>query len=141
MVLLLHYSHWHISSGIPNDRYRLQCSTPNRMQLTCYKPSFFWRTVIAWNHLDNNTVHSDSTECVKSALASAKRWLHTWSRRTSIPIMFLDASEACYWKEKKKTVKAWDTTKPTESRNFIHFEFVYVGRGFLGLLSFLDKLC
>ena len=32
------------------------------------------RTVIDWNHLDNNTVHSDSTECFKSALALAKRW-------------------------------------------------------------------
>ena len=30
--------------------------------------------ITAWNHSDNNTVHSDSTECSRSALTSAKHW-------------------------------------------------------------------
>ena len=30
-----------------------------------YKCSFFQRTIMAWNHIDNKTAHLDSTECFK----------------------------------------------------------------------------
>ena len=38
-----------------------------------YKQSFFPRTTIAWNQLDNSVVHSSSTETFKTALLSTKR--------------------------------------------------------------------
>ena len=33
-----------------------------------YRNSFFYRTVVDWNHLDNNTVHADSITGLKTAL-------------------------------------------------------------------------
>jgi hypothetical protein len=52
-----------------NDR----CFTVPRSNTEQYKNSFFPKTIIAWNHLDNQTVHSASPECFKSALAKANR--------------------------------------------------------------------
>jgi hypothetical protein len=51
------------------DRY----FTVPRSNTEQYKNSFFPRTIIAWNHLDNKTVHSAFPECFKSALAKATR--------------------------------------------------------------------
>nr|KAG5694853.1 hypothetical protein BaRGS_028781 [Batillaria attramentaria] len=50
-----------------NDR----CFAVPRCNTEQYKQSFFPRTIIAWNRLDDTVVHSDSVECFKSALAAA----------------------------------------------------------------------
>ncbi|KAK7480968.1 hypothetical protein BaRGS_00027783 [Batillaria attramentaria] len=49
-----------------NDR----CFAVPRCNTEQYKQSFFPRTIIAWNRLDDTVVHSDSVECFKSALAA-----------------------------------------------------------------------
>ena len=69
-----------------------------------YKHSFFSRTVIAWNCIDNSIVHSESTDCFKSALAAAKRTSTTTaahpnpSHQCQIPI-----SKQCTLKKQKQT--------------------------------------
>jgi hypothetical protein len=66
----------HFVSNNPVENYirnNDRCYTVPRANTEQYRNSYFPRTIIAWNHLDNKTVHSASPECFKSALAKATR--------------------------------------------------------------------
>jgi hypothetical protein len=64
----------HFVSNNPVENYirnNDRCYIVPRANTEQYRNSYFPRTIIAWNHLDNKTVHSASPECFKSALAKA----------------------------------------------------------------------
>ena len=51
--------------------------------------------IIAWNHLDNNTVHSETTECFEWALglARCRNTTMLWTPTYRTNARFLDASD------------------------------------------------
>ncbi|XP_070193881.1 uncharacterized protein [Littorina saxatilis] len=60
----------------PIDNYlknNNRCFVVPRCNTEQYRQSFFPRSTIEWNHLDNIVVHSDSTEAFKSALTTSRR--------------------------------------------------------------------
>ncbi|KAK7096441.1 hypothetical protein V1264_005737 [Littorina saxatilis] len=64
------------STSNPVDNYirnNSRCFTVPRCNTEQYRHSFFPKTVVAWNQLDEVTVSSASTESFKSALAVARR--------------------------------------------------------------------
>ena len=67
-------SHLYTNNPVENYvRNNNRCFVVPRCNTEQAKHSFFPRTIIAWNHLDNNTVHSETTEAFKTALAKARR--------------------------------------------------------------------
>ena len=55
-----------VTSSVRNNN---KCIAIPPSRIDQYKHSFFVRTAIDWNHLDENTVFVEKLECFKSAFA------------------------------------------------------------------------